>query len=113
LSPKTNSSSPELPNYGIFLSEGGSLTEIRQYTGRPEKKDILSELAGTASSTPTFETMETYTGRVGYEYTYVNNFKIVGQGSGNNFMIHETLHLTVNPDGTLTAYVDNYSAECN
>jgi ABC-type amino acid transport substrate-binding protein len=53
LSPKANSSSPELPNYGIFLSEGGSLTELRQYTGRPKENNILSELAG-ASSTPTF-----------------------------------------------------------
>jgi len=61
----------------------------------------------------TGETMDTNTGRVGYEYSFVNNFKIVGHGSGNNFMVHENLHVTVNPDGTLTAYVDNFSAECN
>lgn len=46
------------------------------------------------------------------EQTFVNNFKIVGQGPGNNFMSHETFHITVNPDGTVTAFVDNFSVEC-
>jgi hypothetical protein len=60
----------------------------------------------------TGETQDMATGRVGYETTYVNNFKIIGQGSGNNYMVHENVHMTVTPDGTLTAYVDNFSVEC-
>jgi hypothetical protein len=60
----------------------------------------------------TGETRFTFTARVGSEQTFVNNFKIIGQGSGNNLLIHETFHVTVNPDGTLTAFVDNFSAEC-
>jgi hypothetical protein len=60
----------------------------------------------------TGETQDTFTGRVGYESSYVNNFKIIGQGPGNNFLIHENVHVTVNSNGTLTAYVDNYSVEC-
>src|SRR6476469_1879309 len=34
--------------------------------------------------------------------TFVNNFRIIGQGPGNNFLVHETLHITINADGTLT-----------
>src|SRR5260370_10338978 len=33
--------------------------------------------------------------------TYVNNFRIIGQGAGNNYLVHETLHITINADGTL------------
>jgi len=44
--------------------------------------------------------------------TFVNNFRIIGQGPGNNFLVHETLHITVNADGTLTVFHDNFSIDC-
>ena len=44
--------------------------------------------------------------------TFVNNFRIIGQGAGNNFLVHETLHININADGTLTAYHDNFSVDC-
>jgi hypothetical protein len=44
--------------------------------------------------------------------TFVNNFKIIGQGPGNNFLVHQNVHITVNANGTLTASVDNFSTEC-
>jgi hypothetical protein len=44
--------------------------------------------------------------------TFVNNFRIIGQGPGNNFLVHETLHLTINADGTLTVSHDNFSTDC-
>jgi hypothetical protein len=53
-----------------------------------------------------------FSGKVGYEETYVNNFRMIGQGPDNNYLVHETYHVTVNPDGTLTSYVDNLSVEC-
>jgi hypothetical protein len=74
-------------------------------------------ISGTGLSTgakyqATGETQGTFNGKVGYESTFVNNFKIIGQGPGNNFLVHETFHITVTPDGTLTAYVDNFSVKC-
>ena len=60
----------------------------------------------------TGETQGTFNGKIGSETTFINNFKIIGQGPGNNFMNHETFHVTVNPDGTLTAFVDNFSVTC-
>jgi hypothetical protein len=47
-----------------------------------------------------------------FNTTFVNNFRIVGQGPGNNFLVHETAHITINADGKLTANHDNLSVEC-
>jgi hypothetical protein len=44
--------------------------------------------------------------------TYVNNFRMIGQGPGNNLLVHQTFHLTVNANGTVTASVVNSSVEC-
>jgi hypothetical protein len=60
----------------------------------------------------TGETQQTFNGRIGFEFTFVNNFKIIGQGPGNNFLVHENIHVTVLPDGTVTADVDNFSIKC-
>ena len=53
-----------------------------------------------------------FNGKVGVEEIFVNNFRIIGQGNGNNFLLHQTIHTTVNPDGTVTADVNVVSVEC-
>jgi hypothetical protein len=45
-------------------------------------------------------------------FTYVNNFRIIGQGAGNNYLVHETMHVTINADGTATVFHDNFSVDC-
>jgi len=47
-----------------------------------------------------------------YEQTFVNNFRMIGQGNGNNFLVHENLHVTVNSNGEMTVFVDNFRVEC-
>ncbi len=47
-----------------------------------------------------------------YVYTQAGNFRIIGQGPGNNFLVHSLIHMTVNANGETTAYVDNFSSEC-
>jgi hypothetical protein len=47
-----------------------------------------------------------------YSYTFVNNFRIIGQNTGNNYIVHETFHVTVNADGTIISTVDNFIADC-
>src|SRR5205814_6227317 len=47
-----------------------------------------------------------------FTQTYVNNFRIIGQGSGNNFLVHEVLHVTFNANGTVTVFHDNFSIDC-
>jgi hypothetical protein len=44
--------------------------------------------------------------------TFINNFRIIGQGPGNNFLVHETLHFTINANGTTTVSHDNFSIDC-
>lgn len=44
--------------------------------------------------------------------TFINNFRIIGQGPGNNFLVHETMHITINANGEVTVTHDNFSAEC-
>ena len=60
----------------------------------------------------TGETLNTFTTRIGSQQSFVNNFKIIGQGPGNNLLVHENAHLTVNAGGTVTASVDNLSVTC-
>ena len=47
-----------------------------------------------------------------FNQTFVNNFRIIGQGPGNNFLLHENFHLTVNANGEVTTVHDNFSVEC-
>lgn len=57
-------------------------------------------------------TQDQLNGRIGFEYTYVNNFRIIGQGKGNNLTIHENIHITVLADGTVTSYHDDFKIDC-
>jgi hypothetical protein len=44
--------------------------------------------------------------------TFVNNFRIIGQGPGNNYLVHETMHITINANGTTTVSFDNLTIDC-
>jgi hypothetical protein len=57
-------------------------------------------------------TQATFNGLVGYENTFINNYRLIGEGPTNNLLIHQTLHATVQPDGEVTIFVDDYSVEC-
>ena len=45
-------------------------------------------------------------------YSFVNNFRIIGQGPGNNLLMHMTVHQTMNAGGELTADVDLSHSDC-
>ncbi|SRR6266446_4484169 len=47
-----------------------------------------------------------------FTQTFINRFDIIGQGPNNNFTVHETLHITINADGTVTVFFDDFSVEC-
>jgi hypothetical protein len=53
-----------------------------------------------------------FNSHVGYEETFVNNFRIIGPGPGNNFLAHTTAHLTINANGDVTAFVEHFSVDC-
>jgi hypothetical protein len=45
--------------------------------------------------------------------TFTNVFGLISTGSSPNFVVTETLHMTVNADGTMTANVARFSITCN
>lgn len=57
-------------------------------------------------------TQSVFTGTIGSTSSFINNFRIIGAGPGNNFLIHENEHVTVNANGTVTATFDNFRADC-
>lgn len=40
------------------------------------------------------------------------SFEIISQGSDPNLIIKALFHITINPDGTVTSYIDTYTADC-
>jgi hypothetical protein len=47
-----------------------------------------------------------------YRETFIARFDFIGQGSAPNSTVHETAHMTVNANGTVTVFFDNVTASC-
>jgi hypothetical protein len=47
-----------------------------------------------------------------FDMTSVNNFRIIGAGDANNYMVHTTMHITVNANDEVTANVANTNVSC-
>jgi hypothetical protein len=48
----------------------------------------------------------------GISDTFVNNFKIIGEGSAPNYLQTDVIHLTVNAKGVVTATVEKSTIRC-
>ena len=53
-----------------------------------------------------------FNGRIGIEETDAFSFSEISKGSAPNFEVHALLHVTVNANGTVTTFVDNFTATC-
>jgi hypothetical protein len=53
-----------------------------------------------------------YDGPVPHTESYINNFRLIGQGRNSNFLVHEIFHFTINSNGDVTVIHDNSSLEC-
>ena len=51
--------------------------------------------------------------QAGQVNTQANEFELISKGSAPNFKLDVLSHLTVNPDGTVTASVDNFRQTCS
>lgn len=74
---------------------GTDLTTGAQYQGTGETRDNFSASLINAQA----------------QFTFVNNFKIIGHDSAS-YLVHENTHLTINAIGTVTANVDYLSISC-
>ena len=45
--------------------------------------------------------------------TFVNEFNVIGPRPSNNFKVHETFHITINANGTVTVSADNFRVTCS
>ena len=57
-------------------------------------------------------TSQRYSGGFPQQLTLENNFRIIGDKTGNDLLIHQTTVVTLNPDGTVKSEVTKYSFEC-
>jgi hypothetical protein len=57
-------------------------------------------------------TQERFNVKIGERNTFINNFRIVGRGPGNNFLVHENVHLTINANGVASSFHDHFRASC-
>jgi hypothetical protein len=57
-------------------------------------------------------TRDKTTVNAGQQFTYINNFRIIGQGPGNNYVVHAVYHFTINANGEITAEVDQFFSDC-
>jgi hypothetical protein len=46
-----------------------------------------------------------------YTLTYVNSFQLIGPGPGNNLLVHEVAHVTINGDDVVVQH-DNLTIDC-
>jgi hypothetical protein len=47
-----------------------------------------------------------------YAETYNNNFRIIGRGPDDNYLVHEVAHVTINANGTTRVFFDKISTDC-
>jgi hypothetical protein len=81
---------------------------------QPGGGSLVGSITGDAYR-PTGVTQVTITGSLENNHfadTFVNNFRIIGPGPGNNLLVHETFHVTALADGTVTVFHDLVSVEC-
>jgi len=85
-----------------------------KYHVQPQGGGLVGQTTGDTYQ-PTGVTEGTFKGSLlngQFSETFVNNFRFIGQGPGNNFLVHENLHITVNADGDVTVAYLNFSLEC-
>ena len=81
---------------------------------QPQGGDLVGSVTGDKYQ-PTGVTQDHFKGSLQngqFNETFVNNFRIIGHGSGNNFLVHEVFHITINADGDLTVIHDEVSVDC-
>lgn len=58
-------------------------------------------------------TRSEFNATAGIESTSVNNFRIIGQGPNNNYLVHSVFHVTITPNGDVSTVVNDFSVECS
>lgn len=99
------------PLHDLFhvTADGNGGFHVKQHDQPQDVKGIGS--TGTQYSA-TGVTQEEFNATAGETDTFINNFRIIGQGPGNNFLVHEVEHVTVNANGDVSVTFDNFGVDC-
>ncbi len=85
-----------------------------KYHFQPQGGSLVGAITGDAYN-PTGVTQGTFKGSLQngqFTATDVNNYRLIGPGPGNNLLIHQVSHITVNANGDTTVTFDKPSVEC-
>jgi hypothetical protein len=99
--------------FHVTISASGQVTV--KFQDNPQGVSGVGQTTGdTYQGTGVTQQMITFDGVDGFpfEFTFINNFRIIGQGPGNNLLVHATEHVTVHANGEVTAVVTNLSVDC-
>ena len=58
------------------------------------------------------QTVSNVSGPAPVTETYVNNFELIGVGPAPDFTLHQTVRLTINANGEITAAFDHLTTQC-
>jgi hypothetical protein len=81
-----------------------------------DMNDNFVDVTGTGSFGNTYQipsaVQNSFNARLGFEETLTETFNVISQGSAPNFLLDIDAHITVHPDGTVTALHDTASTTC-
>ncbi len=95
----------------LHVTVNGTKVTIKQHF-QPQGVKGIGETTGDVYNATGVTQDVSRSGTVGFTETFVNNFKLIGPGPGNNLLVHENLHITVNANGTLTVLKDHVTVTC-
>jgi hypothetical protein len=81
---------------------------------QPQGGSLVGETTGDVYRA-TGVTQDTFKGSLQngqFTETFINNFRMIGPGPDNNYLVHEVFHITINANGDVTATHDEFSVEC-
>ena len=94
--------------FGLTLAANGTILRLVSLE-QPQRVSGFGQTSG-AIYRGTGSTQEMSNANVS---THVNNFRIIGEGSSSNFLVHQVFHITVNTEGEPITIVDFVSVECH
>lgn len=99
-------------NLHVLITSETSSSGTTQFTTHFQPQDLSGVSLQGIRYQGTGATLQTVTtGSATFAGTHVNNFRIIGQGPGNDLKVFATIHLTV-VDGVPTAEISNASTTC-
>jgi hypothetical protein len=114
-----------VPCNGDIVDASGPVHEVSALTINGNNFTMVSHfnaagISGTSESTGakyqgTGVTTETSGGSFvngQFRDTFINRFDFIGQGSAPNVTTHETFHITINANGTITTTFDKVTEAC-